>query len=206
MQSCKYLHANLRQTSFLFRLLRRSAAGVAPAADVTRSSAVVCSSAGHLAGLHTKRQPLYAVSVQSAITGQRQDTLAPEASLCHFEDNSLQAKLGCTVQNVEAPSIYLTARHTHTHTAANLRHHLTDRALFLSFLFIGKRIKQKTFMAARAFLLKALFVPWCVFYPDVCLLKPSLSKTYKVNRTERGSVARRNRFVQSTKRPVRKFF
>lgn len=55
-----------------------TAVTTAPTDDVIWLSAVLCAAAGHLAGLQTKQQPFYTEPVQPAITGLRQDTLAPK--------------------------------------------------------------------------------------------------------------------------------
>lgn len=78
VEACYLLNCITREqqsTSFIFPN-QTKLNFFAPTADVMWVRAVLCASAGLVAGLHTKQQPFHSVSVQSAITGRRQDTLA----------------------------------------------------------------------------------------------------------------------------------
>ena len=113
--------------------------------------------------------------------------------------------------NVEVPAIYLTTyththTHTHRHTHTCLWYHPGDHATFLE----GGKM-QEIFIVVQAFSLesKRNICPLVCFHPGVFLLKPSVSKTYKVNKTEKnifGSVEGRNRFVRSIKTTCQKVF
>lgn len=157
------------------------AAWAALTADVMWLSAVLCASAGLVAGLHTKQQPFYSVSVQPAITGRRQDTLALKH---HCVTLKITAAGKARLQCPECRGASYLSNHIHTdtdtHTHACLRYHPSDHAIVF-----GDKM-QGAFLVVQAFLLKvkAVFIPWYVstlvsFYQRHQCPKPTKSAGQK---------------------------
>lgn len=114
-----------------------------------------CDSWCLVAGLYTKQQPFYTVPVQSAITGQRQDTLALEHHCVTLKITAAgKGRLSCP----ECGGANYLSNHRHTGS------HLPEVSFMCPhYSFRGDKM-QGSFRAVLAFLLKvkALSVSWCV--------------------------------------------
>lgn len=126
-------------------------------------------------------------SVQSAITGQQQDTLALKQHCVTLKIT----KLHCNVQNAEVPTIYLDT-YTQTHTLI-----LAFGIIWVTILqYMSVGINTGDCHSCADFLswVKATFVTYC----DSASVSAQCIKL-KVSKTEKnifGSVTGRNRFVR----------